>query len=108
MVDRTHRELADSDIADIAGAYHAWRGDPGAESYRDVPGSYRSATFDEIARLGFVLTPGRYVGAAALEDDGESFDSKMRRLTATLHEQQAQAGVLDTAIAESLRVLGYE
>jgi len=54
-----------------------------------------------------VLTPGRYVGAEAIEDDGEPFDEKMRRLTATLYQQQAEAAKLDAAIAANLKELGY-
>jgi type I restriction enzyme M protein len=107
MVDRTHRELTDADIARIAGAYHAWRADPGADAYADVPGFCKTVTTDEIARHGYVLTPGRYVGAAALEDDGEPFDERMQRLVATLREQQAGAASLDAAINASLRNLGY-
>ncbi len=107
MVDRTHRELTDADIARIAGAYHAWRGDPGADTYADVPAFSKAATTDEIATHGYVLTPGRYVGAAALEDGGEPFDEKMRRLVAMLREQQVEADRLDGAIAASLRDLGY-
>ena len=62
LVDRTHRELSDEEIARIAGVYHAWRGDPGAAEYADEPGFCRSATLDEIRGHGHVLTPGRYVG----------------------------------------------
>jgi type I restriction enzyme M protein len=54
-----------------------------------------------------VLTPGRYVGAEAQEDDGEPFEEKMQRLTATLREQQAAATKLDAAIAANLKGLGY-
>jgi len=107
MVDRTHRELTDADIARIAGTYHAWRGDPDADAYADVPGFCMSATTEQISNHGHVLTPGRYVGAAALEDDGEPFGEKMRRLVSTLHEQQAEAARLDATIAASLEELGY-
>jgi len=62
---------------------------------------------DEIRKHGHVLTPGRYVGAEAVEDDGEPFDEKMKRLTATLREQQAEAAKLDEAIAANLKGLGY-
>ena len=62
---------------------------------------------DEIAAHGHVLTPGRYVGAAAVEDDDEPFDEKMERLTAALREQQAEAAKLDAAIAANLKGLGY-
>jgi type I restriction enzyme M protein len=54
-----------------------------------------------------VLTPGRYVGAEAAEGDGESFEEKMKRLTATLREQQAKAAKLDDTIAANLKELGY-
>jgi type I restriction enzyme M protein len=107
MADRVHRELADADIAKIAGTYHAWRGDKDAGAYADVPGFCKRATLEEIRKHGHVLTPGRYVGAEATEDDGEPFEEKMRRLTATLREQQAEGAKLDAAIAASLKELGY-
>jgi type I restriction enzyme M protein len=65
------------------------------------------ATLDDIRRHGYVLTPGRYVGAEAQEDDGEPFEEKMKRLAATLREQQAEAKNLDAAIAANLKGLGY-
>jgi type I restriction enzyme M protein len=83
-------------------------GDGGSTAeYRDIPGFCKSATLDEVRKHGHVLTPGRYVGAEAQEDDGEPFEDKMRRLTATLREQQAEAAKLDAAIAANLRELGY-
>lgn len=87
LVDRTHRELTDADIARIAGTYHAWRGESDAEPYADVPGFSRSATLDEIREHGHVLTPGRYVGAAAADADDEPFEEKVARLTVELDEQ---------------------
>ena len=107
LVDRVHRELTDEDVAKIAGAYHAWRGDPEAGVYEDVPGFCKAATLDDIRKHGHVLTPGRYVGAEAAEDDGEPFEEKMRRLTATLREQQAEAAKLDEAIGANLATIGY-
>jgi type I restriction enzyme M protein len=107
LVDRTHRELTDEDVAKISGTYHAWRGDEGAGEYADVAGFCRAAPIDEIRKHGYVLTPGRYVGAAAAEEDAEPFDEKMRRLTATLREQQAEGARLDAAIAANLREFGY-
>jgi type I restriction enzyme M protein len=106
MVDRTHRELPDEDVARIADTYHAWRGEKEAGEYADVPGFCKSATLDEVRKHGHVLTPGRYVGAEA-QEDGEPFEEKMRRLTATLREQQAEALRLDAAIAANLKELGY-
>ncbi len=55
-----------------------------------MPGFCKAATIDEIRAHGHVLTPGRYVGAEEVEDDGEPFEEKMERLTATLREQQAE------------------
>ena len=100
MVDRTHRELTDDDIARIAGAYHAWR--DGADAYEDLPGFCKSASLDEVRRHGHVLTPGRYVGAEPQPDDGEPFQEKMQRLVAELQAQQAEGARLD-AIAENLK-----
>ena len=67
MVDRTHRELTDEDIARIADTYHAWRGEEGAGDYSDVPGFCKTASLEEVRKHGHVLTPGRYVGAAPQE-----------------------------------------
>ena len=108
MVDRTHRELTDEDIARIADTYHAWRGGEDAGDYADVPGFCKSATIEEVQKHGHVLTPGRYVGAEAQEDDGEPFEEKMKRLVAQLREQQAEGARLDAAIEANLESLGFE
>jgi len=107
LVDRTHRELTDEDIAKIAGTYHAWRGEKGADDYEDVAGFCKSAKKDEVEKHGFVLTPGRYVGAEELEDDGEPFDEKMARLVATLDEQFKESARLEKVIRKNLGALGY-
>jgi type I restriction enzyme M protein len=107
MVDRTHRELTEDDIAKIARTYHAWRGEESAGEYADVRGFCKAAKLDEIRKYGYMLTPGRYVGAEAGEEDDEPFEDKMKRLTATLWDQQAQAANLDAAIAVNLKELGY-
>jgi type I restriction enzyme M protein len=107
MVDRTHRELTDEDVARIADTYHAWRGEKEAGEYADVPGFCKSAPLDEVRKHGHVLTPGRYVGAEAQEDDGEPFGEKMQRLAAQLRQQQAEAAKLDAAIAANLKELGF-
>ena len=107
LADRTHRELTDEDVARIAATYHAWRGEKNAGDYADVAGFCRSAPLDDIRSHGHVLTPGRYVGAEAVEEDEEPFEEKMTRLAATLREQQAEAVKLDAAIAANLKELGY-
>ncbi|KAF5060932.1 N-6 DNA Methylase [anaerobic digester metagenome] len=108
MIDRRHRELSEADMERIAGTYHAWRGDEGAGAYEDVPGFCKAATLEEVAAQGFVLTPGRYVGSAEVEDDGEGFEATMARLTAELREQFAESARLETAIRENLAGLGFE
>jgi type I restriction enzyme M protein len=105
--DRTHRDLPEEEVTRIAAAYHAWRGEPEAGEYADVPGFCKSATLAEIQAHGYVLTPGRYVGAEAAEDDGEPFGEKMSRLVATLEEQFAESAKLEAAIRENLRGLGF-
>jgi type I restriction enzyme M protein len=107
LVDRTHRELTGDEVARIASTYRAWRGEKDAGAYSDVPGFCKSARIDEIRKHGHVLTPGRYVGAEAQEDDGEPFEEKMRRLSARLREQMVEAQKLDAAIKGNLRELGY-
>ena len=105
MIDRTHRELTEGDLARIAGVYRAWRGGEGA--YADVPGFCRSATLEEVRGHGHALTPGRYVGAPPAKDDGEPFEDKMKRLAARLREQRAEGARLDEAIAANLEALGF-
>ena len=107
LVDRVHRDLSDDEVATIAGSYHAWRGDKDTGSYADIPGFCKAIELDEIRRHGYVLTPGRYVGAEEIADDGEPFEEKMKRLTATLRAQSGEALKLDAAIAASLEELGY-
>ncbi|MNP38754.1 hypothetical protein D3C76_1322890 [compost metagenome] len=90
-----------------------WRGVPldlGGEiaEYADIPGFCRSATLAEIAEHGHVLTPSRYVGAEAVEDDDEAFADKMQNLTALLGEQMAKGAELDQLIQQKLGGLGYE
>jgi type I restriction enzyme M protein len=107
LIDRVHRELQDDVLVKISGTYDLWRGVNGEESYEDVPGFCKSATTAEIAAHGYVLTPGRYVGAEEVEDDGEPFEEKMPRLVAELQVQFAEAAKLEQAIKANLRGLGY-
>ena len=108
MIDRTHRELTDDDIKRVAGTYHAWRGDSDNSNgeYADIPGFCFSATTEEIATHGDVLTPGRYVGAEEIEDDGEPFEEKMPRLTTELNKQFTESAQLERAIKANLNNLG--
>jgi type I restriction enzyme M protein len=104
MVDRTRKELTGEDIARIAETYHAWREGDG---YEDVPGFCKAARLEEVRQHQYVLTPGRYVGAEDVEDEGEPFEEKMARLVALLSQQRSEAIELDSLISQNLRGLGY-
>ncbi len=107
LIDRVHRELTEEEIARIAQTYHAWRGEKDAGEYVDVPGFCKSAEWEEIKAHGYVLTPGRYVGAEEIEDDDEPFEEKMLLLTAKLEEQFALSAKLEAEIRDNLNGLGY-
>ena len=124
MISRIHKELTADDIAEIANTYHAWRragaqvscspgmgendrGESTEQGYEDIPGFCRSASLDDIKANDYVLTPGRYVGAAEIEDDGELFEEKMQQLTQTLFQQMRDAQELDAVIKQNLKGLGY-
>ena len=105
LVDRTHRELTDDEIARIAGTYHAWRGEPGAGRYEDVSGFCASATTEQIAEHRFVLTPGRYVGAEDVEDDGEPIEKKLARLKGELFKAFEESDRLQERVRTALERL---
>ncbi len=105
MVDRTRRELSNEDIAKIADTYHAWREGNG---YEDVPGFCKSASLEEIRGHNYVLTPGRYVGATAVEEDDVPFEEKMAELTAKLAEQFEESARLEDTIRKNLEWFGWE
>ncbi|GMU39415.1 MAG: type I restriction endonuclease subunit M [Chloroflexota bacterium] len=102
LVDRTHRELSAEEVARIAGTYHAWRGDEGAAEYADERGFCRSASIEVIAEHGYVLTPGRYVGAADAEEDDEPFEEKFERLRGELAGHFGEATRLQSQILVQL------
>lgn len=107
MVDRAERALSDDDIALIADTFHAWRGTPTIDEdapreYADVPGFAYSATLAEIKAADYALTPGRYVGAAEVEDDGEPLDQKLERLTAELYARFDESDRLARVVREQL------
>ncbi len=107
MTDRTHKELTSDDIAEIARTYHAWRGEAKDGSYENVSGFCKAAMLDEIKANDYVLMPGRYVGAAEIEDDGVPFEEKMSDLTQTLYRQMDESEKLDAVIRQNLEALGY-
>lgn len=107
LIDRTHRELSDEEIAEIGRTYHAWRGEKKDGIYEDKAGFCKSATLDDIRSHHHVLTPCRYVGAEAIEDDGIAFEEKMAELSDRLYQQMRESVELDAVIRRNLEVLGY-
>ncbi|BCL62311.1 site-specific DNA-methyltransferase type I modification [Desulfomarina profundi] len=105
MKDRVLRDFKREDIEKISGTFHAWQT---GEGYEDEAGFCMSATLEKISKHDFVLTPGRYVGAAEEEDDGEPFGEKMARLTTQLSEQFGANAQLEKQIKQNLAGLGYE
>ena len=106
LEDRVHRVLDDEDVEKVAGAYHDWRSADG--EFEDVAGFCKAAKLEEVQSHDCVLTPGRYVGAEEVEDDGEPFEEKMARLVGELREQMERAAELDEQILTVLSGLGYE
>jgi type I restriction enzyme M protein len=104
LTDRVHRVLSDKDIAKIADTYDAWKKD---QNYEDVAGFCKSVTVEKIQQEGYALTPGRYVGAADLEEEGEPFDEKISRLTEILENQFGESSILEKTIRENLKKLDY-
>lgn len=100
LVDRTRREFSAEEIETIAGTYHSWRNKDGA--YEDVPGFCKAVTNEDVAGQGYVLTPGRYVGAAAVEDDGFPFEERVRSLRRELEHHFEHGRALEQSITVSL------
>ena len=104
MKDRVLRDFALEDIRKIADTFHAWKK---GENYADEAGYSKAANLEYIKKHDYVLTPGRYVGAAEQEADSELFEEKMARLTAQLNEQFGESARLEVVIRENLARLGY-
>jgi type I restriction enzyme M protein len=108
MADRTRKEFSDADIEKITRAYHAWRGEADAGAYEDVPGFCKAATLEEIKAHNYMLTPGRYVGAADVEDDDVSFKERFSVFQSNLDAQFVAAERLAETIRTKLLSLRHE
>ena len=120
MIDRVLRAFTAEDLEKITGTFQKWKRSAGKDAspqpsaegseslpYQDIPGFCKSASLQEIAAHGFALTPGRYVGAEDVEDDGAPFGEKMAKLVAELNGQFAQSARLEQAIRANLSGMGY-
>ncbi|MFC6040332.1 type I restriction-modification system subunit M [Paenisporosarcina macmurdoensis] len=106
MVSRTLKEFSIEDINKISDVYHAWRG-TNEQEYEDVAGFCKVAKLDEVREHEYILTPGRYVGLEAAEEDSEPFEEKMERLTGDLAEQFVKSKKLEGQIRKALEGIGY-
>ena len=109
LVDRTERALTSEEVTRIGDTYHAWCGSPSAAakgiSYQDVPGFCKSVSLEDIRAAGYALTPGRYVGAPAAQDDGEPVDDKIARLTKDLLAALDESARLEQVVREQVERL---
>jgi len=108
VLDRAHNELSAEQVEKIAGTYRSFVGKKDYPKYEDVAGYCRAVTVEDIEKNNFVLTPGRYVGTKELEDDGEPFPEKMRRLTYEYAKLSRESEKLDTEIRKNLKEIGFE
>ena len=104
MVDRAHRELSEDDIARIASTFDHFR----AGTLEDEKGFCAVRSLDDIRQQDHILTPGRYVGIAEQEDDGEPFPEKMARLTSELSVLFQESHRLEDEIRKQLGSIGFE
>lgn len=105
MKDRVLRDFTQEDLNSVTATFHNWQT---GENYEDVAGFCKSVEQEQLQKHDYVLTPGRYVGAVAEEDDGELFADKMVRLTATLKNQFEESDRLEAEIKKNLAGLGYD
>ena len=104
MIDRKTRELSEEDIRTLEATYQNWRH---GKDYEDIKGFCKEATLTEISEQDYILTPGRYVGIAEQEDDGEPFEEKMERLTTELYGLFEESHTLEDEICKKLVAIGY-
>jgi len=107
QISRKQVVFNDEHIKKIADAIRAWRGEIADKKYEDISGFCKSATLEDIKKNGYVLTPGRYVGLADIEDDGISFEEKMEKLSSELREAFGKGRELEKEIEENLKELGF-
>jgi len=108
MISRRQKELTDDDIVKIGEIYHSWRSKDWEQKYKDVPGLCKSVSIDEIRKNNHILTPGRYIEFKKEEDDRETFDGTMMKLTGELKKLMNKSAILDDQIKRNLKNIGYE
>jgi type I restriction enzyme M protein len=102
MTTRTLRNISPEDSARISNTYHNWRNAKPLSTYEDVSGFCKSASLDEIAVNGYVLTPGRYVGAADIEDDGVSAEKRLSQIRTQLMQDFKESDRLQKIVKSQI------
>lgn len=103
MVTRKLREFTEEDIAKVAKAFDDFRNG----ELEEEKGFSAIASIEDIAQQDFILTPGRYVGIAEPEDDGEPFEEKMARLTGEISKCFEESNRLQERIKKNLEAIGH-
>ena len=107
-ISRTQIEFSDDEITRVADTYRAWRGTLDGPPYEDVPGFCQSARLGEMEAAGFALSPGRFVGAPASEEDEVAFEERMAELTDRLSAELADNERLAHDVRRRLSEVGYD
>jgi len=105
LVNRRTREFSDEDIQKIASTYHEWRKEDGG--YKDIPAFCKSSKIEDVKKLDYVLSPGRYVGLPEEEDDFD-FGERFASLKSEFEEQLKEETELNKRILQNLSKIEYE
>jgi type I restriction enzyme M protein len=107
-ISRKQIHLTDDEIAEIARTYHAWRGQSEAGEYEDRPGFCTAATLVEIEAQGYMVSPGRFVGAPEEEEGELAFEERMAELLEALAADFSKSNELASEVKTALGAVGYE
>lgn len=105
---RKHNSLSEKQIQRIVSTYRSFVGEKGYSKYEDVDGYCKKVKIEDIEKFNHILSPGRYVGADEIEDDGEPFEDKMKRFTQEYARLTEESAKLDKEIRKNLKGIGFE
>ncbi|NAZ29792.1 MAG: N-6 DNA methylase [Caldimicrobium sp.] len=105
-ISRKQNIFTEEHIAKIVEKFRMFeRGEP--EEMINEVGFAKVATIEEVAKNGYVLTPGRYVGIK-LDEEDISFEEKMSQYAKELSELLRKEAELTEKIKEVFKSLGWE
>ena len=105
MTSRVNKELTSDEITEIGRLYHAWRGEKDCGTYQDKSGFCKSVKIDEVEKNGWVLTPGRFVGAEDVIDDEMPFEERISILVSKIDSQFLKSNNLQVEIKKTLELM---